>query len=363
MSITLFGVRDAGATAAAMPEALLLGGLRWAPPASIADILTDRGARRGVENWLREWSDAMAAGQRVVERARTAAATEDNRAASFSYGPRDHSVRWKRVGLPTVQGGTFWLDYGSSAQLTDVLRNAVRPGGGIAPVGEYRPGNWSEWVRWADNRGRLFTEAARWAGARAIAALRAAGQWYATEQARALGVRRDQEAAAAAATAAEAEAARREWEQEAPERAARMRRQVERRFADTRALAGLRARAPDLGPQGVVTLFRAAADAAAAAEAAGADEAAQDAAADAVIDETLSALDLLYPVAAPDYYVGTFGTLTVEWQALFLAAAYSDDPTAAALPVAPATYYLDTYAELTTEWRNLFQQLSRTPQE
>lgn len=363
MATTLFGVRDAGATPSAMPEALLLGGLRWEPPASISAILADRGARRAVENWLREWSNAMASGQRVVERARAARSVEDERAASFSYGLNDYRVRWKRVGLPTVQGGTLWLDYGSSAQLTDVLREATAPGSGISVPGEYRPGNWSEWVRWADNRGRLFTEAARWAGARAIAALRAAGNWYQTEQARALAARREQEAAAAAATAAEAEAARREWEAEAPERAARMRRQVERRFADTRALAGLRARAPDLGPQGVVTLFRAAADAAAAAEAAGADEAAQDAAADAVIDETLSALDLLYPVAAPDYYVGTFGTLTVEWQALFLAAAYADDPTTAALPVAPGAYYIDTYGQLTPEWANLFQQLARLPQE
>ena len=312
MAFTLFGVRDAGATAAAMPEALLLGGLRWAPPASIADILTDRGARRGVENWLREWSDAMAAGQRVVERARAAQSSEDNRAASFSYGPRDHSVRWQRVGLPTVQGGTLWLDFGSSAQLTDVLRDATAAGG--AGLGRYAPSNWGEWVRWADTRGRLFTEAPRWAGSRAIAALRAAGEWYATENARALGVRRADEAAAAAAAAAEAEDAQREWEAEAPERLARMRRQVERRFADTRAFAGLRARAPDLGPAGVVGLFRAAADAAAAAEAAGGDEAAQDAAADAVIDETLAAIDLLYPVASPDYYVATFGTLSVEWQ-------------------------------------------------
>jgi hypothetical protein len=304
---------------------------------------------------LQRWSNAIATGRKTADDAINAQASQTRRAWSTRYGALTAQASWAIWTLPVADGQPVRIDCADTGLLNDAFREATANRLGVG---------WNRAREYATNQAYLWNEANNYAAGAAMRALDVVGRWYATEGARRLGVQAAENMAAATAAAdREAErvaAARREYELETPERQRRMKKALERTFSDTRALARLQSKAPQLGADGVTTLMRAAALAAEAAAAEGADEEAQDAAAAAVVDEGLSLLDALYPLAPADYYVTTWNALTYEWQVLYLAAALAEDPAAATVQLAPIEYYLGSYYILPGPWQNLYQQLAQS---
>lgn len=346
-----------------------IGPSKWQPPANLRDLLDDRNVYDRIVVWFARWNSELSTttSRNLVGAAQNAQVTENLRSLTVEYGARrPDTFRWLEKSVPNPDGSRWWIDLGNPEQMRDVFEDAVRAGGG--GVGAYRPSNYQQAFDWARARTGLFTAGATYATNFAVNALRQLGNWYATENAKiaarnAAANQANEQAAAEREMERQADA-RAQWEAEAPERRARMLADFRRRIAGTRTEAKiaskLQALRENIGADGVLTTFRAAAIAAEQAQAEGATQSEQDAAADAVIDAAISALDALYPLETPDYYVGTWYMLPIDWQYLYMAAyLYADAPDVDVIPVADPGFYVSTVATLPQPWQNLFFQLSQ----
>jgi hypothetical protein len=338
--------------------------LAWAPPTAVAELLTQRGTRERVTAWLTRWARAIstetANNSPILNRALRFAGRREVHTWTARYGGNTHVVRWLKAVLDNPTGNPEVFDLGQPDMLRQGFAEAVQPG--RRGLGEYSPGTWSEAVTWADARARVWYEAAVYIDTVASELLRAMAEWYAGQLSRGrAAAAENRQAEADAAIQRELDRQEAERQQRAATRPQRMQRAAEKLFSgEGRTAQKLRAKLAELGPDKARFALGLAADAAAAADAAGATEAEADAAAEAALEQAVTLLDVVYPLEAPDYYVGSWPLLPREWQALYLALAWEGDPYAESLPVADPAFYVTTLGRIPTPWQNLFHQASFT---
>jgi hypothetical protein len=308
-------------------------------------VPTDAPQREDILSRLRQADLFLATttARNAVSWAEDAQWTTSERVVTLEGVFNKHVARWTQYKVPLEVSGSTWLiDYGQKSTLQDMFREAMGGTWASAAREAYRLQ-----ARWSDLNRRIATAY--------LNGLHALGRWYAAQRA--------DEAEAAAAGRAELQAradeaaaqAQAEWERGRPGRMKKLGQFLTKlKTSEGRSAQAFRSKLAQLGgPKTRAALIVGIAAAEAAADA-GADEAAQEQAAEVALAAEVGLLGVLYPLSDPAVYVATWSTLPLEWQALYLADLYPDDPAVALLPLADPSYYATTYPQLSPPWLNLF---------